>query len=81
MLHQGRRLNWSHSEKFVWVIQIFFLPLLIIIALYSSCAYYIVTNAITEKEFHEDLMKREWLEETNQVHLLACMQSKYGFCG
>ena len=73
-LHQGRRMKWSLGEKFIWVFQIFFIPLLIIVGLYGSCAYYIVTNAVAEKETHEDLMKKEWLEHNNEVR--PCLNSK-----
>ena len=73
LLHQGRRLKWSHSEKFVWSFQIFFIPLIIMIALYSTCAYYIVTNAIAEKNFHETLMKKEWLEQNNEASKPYCV--------
>ena len=66
-LHQERRLKWSCSKKLVWAFQIFFIPLLIIVGLYGICAYYIVTNAVSEKEFQEDLMKKEWLDQKNEV--------------
>ena len=72
-LHQGRRMKWSSSEKFIWAFQIFFLPLLIINGLYGSCAYHIVTNAVSEKEFHEDLMRKEWLKHSNEVR--SCLNS------
>ena len=66
-LHQRRRLKWNRVEKFVWAFQIFFIPLLIIAALYGSCAYYIVTNAVAEKDFKEQVMKNEWLDQNNEV--------------
>ena len=66
-LHQERRLKWRCSEKLVWAFQIFFIPLLIIVGLYGICAYYIVTNAVVEKQFQEDLMKKEWLDQNNEV--------------
>ena len=64
-IHQDRRKNWSLSEKFIWAMEIFVLQLLTIFGLYGSCAYYIVTDAISEKQFQEDLMRKEWLKQND----------------
>ena len=66
-IHIARRSKWSLGQKLLWAFETFFLQLLIIFGLYGICAYYMVIDAMAVKKSQEDMMKKNWLEQNNQV--------------
>ena len=59
--HKDRRLDWNIKQKSLWVLRVFVVQLLVVAALYGSCAYNMVNNEIELKAKEEERMKKDWI--------------------
>ena len=61
--HKGRLGRWSSSQTVTWLLGVFLIPGVMVVVMYGSAAYILVTSAWDTKARKEELMREEWIAE------------------
>ena len=60
---KGRLGRWSSSQTVTWLLGVFLIPGVMVVVMYGSAAYILVTSAWDTKARKEELMREEWIAE------------------
>ena len=61
--HKGRLRRWSVTQTLKWLLGVFLLPGVLILVMYGSAAYILVSKALETKAGKEKLMREEWIAQ------------------
>ena len=70
--HKERVKKWGKLETLRWIFGIFILNGLLIIGMYGSAAYILITEACETKAAEEEKMKEAWIA-ARQVNIDFCV--------